>query len=86
MCAKHLNTKTPFLHQLIHRKRLSVGKIDTHGDKADVGTKHFDVQRLECLRKRLGRAKDLTELFEVDGENLTELFSIERHYQFSMKE
>ena len=57
---KHLEIKTFFLQQLIQRKRLSVGKIYTHRNKADVGTKHFDVQRLEYLRKRLGRANDLT--------------------------
>ena len=47
-------------------------------NKADIGTKHFDADRLEYLRKRCGRAKDLAELFTVDGENLPELNSFEK--------
>ena len=74
---KHLEIKTLFLQQLVKQKRLTVGKIDTHRNKADVGTKHFDVQRLNYLKRRLGRAKNLAELFDNEGEQLPELNSIE---------
>ena len=50
---KHLEIKTLFLQQLVKQKRLTVGKIDTHRNKADVGTKHFDVQRLNYLKEDL---------------------------------
>ena len=75
---KHLEIRTLFLQQMVQKKKLVVNKIDTSKNKADVGTKHFDSERLEFLRKLLGRAKHLSELFDENGEKVKELCMIEQ--------
>jgi len=46
-------------------------------NKADAGMKHFDKSRLGYLRQRLGRAENIDQLFQVSGEAVHELLSLE---------
>ena len=51
---KHVETRRLWLQQAVQEGRLSLHKVDTESNLADLLTKAMQRQRLEDLRERLG--------------------------------
>ena len=64
---KHIEIRHLYVQSMVKEKKLEVVKESTLTNKADVGTKHFDAARLAYLRRRLGRAHRIDELFDQEG-------------------
>ena len=51
---KHIEIRCLSIQQWIREKRLSVSRVDTKNNKADLFTKHLDGLRTRALAKKLG--------------------------------
>ena len=61
---KHIEIRCLAIQHWIREKRLSVGRVDTKNNTADLFTKHLDGLRTQSLTKKLG-------LRILDGTNAT---------------
>ena len=64
---KHIEIRCLAMQQWVREKRLSVSRVDTKNNTADLFTKHLDGLRTQSLAKKLG----LRILDGTDGTNAT---------------
>ena len=64
---KHIETRCSAIQQWVRAKRLSMSRVDTKNNTADLFTKHLDGLRTQSLAKKLG----LRILDGTDGTNGT---------------
>lgn len=70
---KHIEIRHLFIQNLVKEKKALVVKESTETNKADIGTKHFDAARLQYLRRRVGRAFEIGEIFDAEGHEINSL-------------